>query len=124
MPSDWNTEDAAKYPPSNSFKRKGDVLVRLGYELISKSKLQWSLSLLSIYHLAEDEYNSNTFGVTPFKLVGSKGLTLNLTTAINYTISQKFSIGITAGTPLIVREVRPDGLTRAFVFTLQLNYHF
>lgn len=124
LPSIWNTSDAAKYPPSYELNRKGDILFRLGYELISNSKVQWNVSLLSIYHLANDEYLDKDNSGHPVELIGSKGLTLNLTTAFTYWVNQKFSIAITAGTPLIVRDIRPDGLTRAFVISPQINYHF
>lgn len=124
LPSIWNTEDAAKYPPSYNLNRKGDVLVRLGYNLIEVTNFHWNVSFLGIYHLAEDEYSDLTNSGLTVQLIGSKGLTLNLTTAIQYTFNKKYSINLTAGTPLIVREIRPDGLTRAFVISPQFNYHF
>ncbi|MGF2413571.1 MAG: hypothetical protein ACQUYJ_14665, partial [Ferruginibacter sp.] len=61
---------------------------------------------------------------SPIALNGSEGLTLNGTTALHYTINHKFSIGLLAGVPFVVRDIRPDGLTRKFVVSPEFILKF
>lgn len=124
LPVYWNNPKAAAYPPSNDFKRKGDVLLRTSYALVQKKQFQLEGGLLGIYHLGEDTYVDFNESTSPIAIRGSKGLTLNLTAAAEYQLNQKWSFAITGGVPLVVRDVRPDGLTRSFVIAPQLIYHF
>jgi hypothetical protein len=39
-------------------------------------------------------------------------------------MNKSISLGLGGGVPLIVRKVRPDGLTRAFSITPELIIHF
>jgi hypothetical protein len=49
---------------------------------------------------------------------------LNATGFIELTLNQHWSLGLMGGVPLVVRDVRPDGLTRSFVIAPQLSYQF
>jgi len=124
LPSVWNSEEANKYAPSNHFNRKGDVLARVGYQLVYNKKWKWLASVLSIYHLGEDTYLDPLVNNIPIKIAGSKGLTLNVTYVLSYPFNKWMSIGISGGMPIIVRKVRPDGLTRSFVITPDILFHF
>lgn len=124
LPVYWNDAKAAAYPPTNDFNRKGDVLLRTTYAVVNRKSFRLEGGLLGIYHLGEDTYVDFNTSTRPIALAGSQGLTLNLTAAADVQLNQKWSLGFTGGVPLVVRDVRPDGLTRSFVFAPQLTYHF
>ncbi len=124
LPEYLNTADAYEYPPSNDFNRKGDVLLRLAYQFISNEKWKLNASILNIYHLGEDSYIDGNISNSPIRIAGSEGLTVNITAMVSYQISKSFSIGLSGGIPLVVRKVRPDGLTRAFSFSPEINFNF
>ena len=124
LPEYVNTPEAFEYPSSNDFKRKGDVLLRIGYQLIAKKRLNWNTSILSIYHLGEDTYVNGNVSNSPINIAGSAGLTVNITSMLLYTINKSITIGISGGFPIIVRDVRPDGLTRAFSISPELSINF
>lgn len=62
MPEDYNSTDAINYPPSDSLNRKGDALVRIGYNIIAAEKWKLNAGLLGIYHLQNDTYRD--FGIS------------------------------------------------------------
>ena len=124
LPAYWNTAAALKYAATNDFKRKGDVLLRAGYNVVPNKKLNINLGLLGIYHLGKDSYIDGNISNKPIEIVGSDGLTLNGSAAAWYTVNNKFSIGLTGGVPFVVRDVRPDGLTRKFVIAPEFIFHF
>jgi hypothetical protein len=121
LPELWANDVADIYPPSNDFKRKGDVLLRGSYRFLRQPLWSLEAGLLGIYHLGEDSYRENNQRIA---IEGSKGLTLNATLAVERVINKRWSLGLTAGAPLVVRDIRPDGLTRSFVITPQINYRF
>lgn len=124
LPAYWNNSEAVKYPSSNDFKRKPDVLARIGYDISLPKKWKFNLGLLGIYHLGNDSYIDGNISNNPIEIKASDGLTLNGTLAALYNAGKKFTIGLTAGTPFVVRDIRPDGLTRKFVFSPEIIYHF
>ena len=124
LPAYWNTAAANKYSPTNTFKRKGDVLLRAGYNLITKNKLDLNIGLLGIYHLGEDTYINGNVSNDAIALTGSAGLTLNGTAALRYKVNDKFSLGLSGGVPFVVRDIRPDGLTRKFVISPEIIFNF
>jgi len=124
LPQYLNTPAAYAYAPSNDFNRKGDVLLRIAYQIISKDKWKWNSSLLSIYHLGEDTYVDRNISNKPVNIAGSEGLTVNITSMFAYKINKVITIGLSGGLPLVVRKVRPDGLTRAFALTPEINFNF
>ena len=124
LPVYWNTSNVSKYSSSNDFKRKPDVLARIGYDISSQKKWKFNLGLLGIYHLGNDSYIDGNLSRQPIEIKGSDGLTLNGTFATWYKASKKLTLSLTAGTPFIVRDVRPDGLTRKFVISPEVIFHF
>ncbi len=124
LPVYYNQKEAAAYPSTNDFDRKGDVLLRANYKFTAQRKLQFSAGLLAIYHLGKDTYIDAGIQNSPIAINGSQGLTLNATGLLKYMVNKKLEIGITGGVPLVVRDVRPDGLTRSFVFAPHLNLQF
>ncbi len=113
--------DAQKYFESNLLDRGDDALLRIE-RIFNIKKFSCTAGLIGIYRIQEDKIND--FQNEVINVNGSDGLTLNLTGSTQYNFSQSFSLNISFGTPLIVREVRPDGLTRKLVLNTSLNYSF
>jgi hypothetical protein len=108
------------YPPSRMLNRKSDVLLRVDYHFRIK-KLGFAAGPLFIYHLGKDEVT--LLNGTVANVTGSDGLTLNATASVFYSTS-KWKADIAAGTPFVVRDVRPDGLTRAWVVTPRFTWYW
>lgn len=106
------------FSSTNLFERKPDALIRATYTLKSIRKFTFKPNVLFIYHLGEDSFE-NILGVRE-TIVGSDGLTINGSLITSYNINKKNSIELTLASPFVIRDVRPDGLTRSF--TLSLNY--
>ena len=124
LPAYWNTAAANKYTAGNDFKRKGDFLLRANYTAINKARLHFNIGLLGIYHLGRDTYIDGNISNQPIELKGSEGITLNGTAALRYKISTSFSLGLSGGIPLAVRDIRPDGLTRKFTIAPEIIFKF
>jgi len=104
---------------SSNLKRRGDVMVRIDKAFKTKNAFI-TLGLLPIYHLGKDEVEIAKNKT--IELEGSQGLTLNLNTSVYYKLSSKTELSLILAMPLIVRESRPDGLTRSFVSVLGFRY--
>ena len=124
LPAYWVSGEADNYPPSNDFNRKGDVLLRGAFMFNVKRSLSFNIGLLSIYHIAEDTYIDANVSNNPIAIRGSQGLTLNATFSGSWNVNKDLSIGFLAGAPLVARDVRPDGLTRSFVFSPEIRWNF
>lgn len=124
LPSDYPLNTlAAKYLPTNKFVRKGDVLLRLSYNIpLTNKKFAIRPSLLSIYHEANDTYLDNT-GIRR-EIAKSNGLTLNAIVFADYKLNTNSSFELSVGTPFVVRTNRPDGLTRSVVAALDYKINF
>ena len=107
---------------TNQFERAGDVLLRASYPVSIGEKFKFTPSVLPIYHLANDTY-VNSSGTTQ-TISGSQGLTLNGNLYLDYAITSKSGLQLNAGMPFIVRESRPDGLTRSLVVNLEYGVRF
>lgn len=112
----------SNYISSNKFKRAGDVLLRASYNFSISHKFVVSPSLLPIYHLTNDKYTDND--KVEKNIEGSQGLTLNANLYFNYNFDRQNSLELSFGSPLVVRDVRPDGLTRSFVANLEYKIRF
>ena len=110
------------FQSTNNYKRSGDILLRASYPIFLGQKFKLTPSLLPIYHLANDKY-TNMEGIE-LEIEGSQGLTLNWNLYLDYDIDQKQALQFSAGSPFIVRDVRPDGLTRSFVASLEYRIRF
>jgi hypothetical protein len=58
------------------------------------------------------------------EIEGSDGLTLNATCHFLLSVGEKSKLSFNIGFPLIVREARPDGLTRSFVAGVEYGVMF
>lgn len=122
LPADWSEPDAQLFPPTNNFKRRADVLLRGSYSHVFSDFLELSGGLLGIYHLGEDQFTDENNKSQVIE--GSDGLTLNITLRGKWVMNKNLELGFMAGVPLVVRSVRPDGLTRSFVFAPEISWRF
>lgn len=95
------------------FRRKSDIMLRISRLIRLSDKLVVTPGILPIYHLGNDTYVEP--GQGRLEIEGSEGLTLNATALFEFTFKKMNRLGISIGFPLVVRDVRPDGLTRSFV---------
>lgn len=112
----------SSFQSTNKFERSGDVLLRVSYPLHITSKLKLTPSILPIYHLTNDKY-TDEFNVKQ-EIKGSQGLTLNGNAYLDYEINSKNIIQLNLGMPFIVRDSRPDGLTRSFIANIEYKIKF
>lgn len=120
--------DARGYFESYHLERADDLVVRLQYAY-GCGRLSLQPGLLAILHMKEDTY---LFTGIPFvrppmsrlPVSGSQGLTLNITADLRYKLTEQWAVEATLGTPVVTREVRPDGLTRSLVTGFGLRYRF
>lgn len=112
----------SEFQSTNQFKRSGDVLFRASYPINLGQKLILTPSLLPIYHLSNDKFTD--FDGIEKEIDGSQGLTLNGNVYFDYYINNKHALQLSLGAPFIVRDTRPDGLTRSFVANLEYNIRF
>ena len=124
-----NTFQASLYPSTsvlstiqstNDFFRQPDVLLRVSYPLAIGDAWVITPSVLPIYHLANDRYTDEQGVVRDIE--GSQGLTLNGNVYVDVAVSAQHALQFNIGMPFIVREARPDGLTRGFIATVQYSF--
>lgn len=108
------------FPTTNKFKRSSDALFRISYAVPIMNSLVITPSFLSVYHLSDDMYQSSPGKQSP--IIDSKGLTVNGNLYLDYHFLRRHSVQLSAGAPLVVRKVRPDGLTRGLVLSLEYKY--
>jgi hypothetical protein len=110
---------STEFSPTNGFKRQPDALLRGSYTLKSSSKkFTYKPNLLLIYHFGKDSYLNDIN--QRVSIDGSAGLTANANIIINYKLNDSSSLETSVAFPFLVREERPDGLTRSF--TIGLSY--
>ena len=112
----------SSFQSTNKFKRSGDVLLRISYPITIDSKLKLTPSILPIYHLTNDKYTEDSN--VQKEITGSQGLTLNANAFLDYEFNSKNIIQLNLGIPFIVRDSRPDGLTRSFIANIEYRIKF
>lgn len=113
---------ALKYPSSNKFNRKSDLVARIVRNFNTKNRWTFQPGLLGIYHTGTDQYLDETGNKKI--IAGSQGLTVNALLNLQIRTGNKSNLTFSSGTPLVVRSVRPDGLTRKFVLSLEYAFRF
>ncbi|MBK8500236.1 MAG: hypothetical protein IPL52_15795 [Flavobacteriales bacterium] len=124
----WGDDPAVtSYFESRGLHRADDIVARVQYAY-GCGRLSLQPGLLGIYHVADDTRLNDAIRMTEdpdrITLTGSQGLTLNLTADLRYKLSEQLAVETSFGTPLVVRDVRPDGLTRSLVVGVWLRYRF
>lgn len=117
-----STSVLSGFQSTNGFERKGDVLLRGIYTQPLGQRWFISPGLLAIVHMGEDSF-TDASGAR-MSIDGSSGLTLNGTLFLNYSINQRQKLELSAGSPFVVRQSRPDGLTRSIVVGLEYRLFF
>lgn len=107
--------DAQKYFESDGFIRGNDASFKLEYNF-KRNKMIISPGVLAIYRLNKDQVLDTNF--THQDINGSDGVTLNIVGNATYEFGKKSILRAQFGFPVVVREVRADGLTRSLVFNL------
>lgn len=122
--------EARGYFESFALERADDAVLRVQYALPFK-RLTVQPGVLAIYHMAQDItlVNSvpgiyNAGALIRESVEGSEGLTLNLTTDARFKLTDRWDLEFSFGTPVITREVRPDGLTRSMVLSTGVRFAF
>ncbi len=108
-------------PSTYLFKRAGDVLLRLSYPINLGEKLRITPSILPIYHVSNDKFNVQS---VQKEIEGSKGFTLNGNVYVDYQLGEKGNLQLSLASPFVVRDVRPDGLTRGYVLGIEYGVRF
>lgn len=123
LPSDYpSIPAAARYWPTREFSRKGDIVSRLSYTLKTKTPFSFRPSLLAIYHETNDTYvDADKIRKEVEK---SRGLTLNANLFVDYRLKNGNAVELSLGTPFVVRDRRPDGLTRKLVAAIEYQFSF
>ncbi len=111
-----------QFQSTKDFKRSGDILMRVSYPLHLSENVQLTPGLLPIYHLNNDTFRDTTNAERA--IAGSQGLTLNANLHMDYAIDQRSLLQLSIGVPFIVRDARPDGLTRSFVASVEYRVRF
>jgi hypothetical protein len=114
---------ARQYFESNRLQRAPDVVLRFEKKfLFRKIRLGLGAGFVFIYHILQDSQLDDAGNRV--KIKGSEGTTLNITANVNYKITERWSANLGVGFPVLVRKVRPDGLTRSVVLLPSIQYSF
>lgn len=110
------------FTSSRFLDRGPDLSLRFDY-FWQMEDIRLSAGVLPIYRLWESEY-TNPIDSNIIEIDGTKGLTFNITGGLAYELSEDIRLDANLGFPIMTREKRPDGLTRAFQLNLGVNYLF
>lgn len=116
----YNADVDTSYFNSRNLIRKGDALLRLEGNYKTRF-FTLAAGPLFIYHVTEDHVS--TPNENDLALKGSKGLTLNIAGSITVPLD-RLTLKLTGGSPVVVRDYRPDGLTRSWVATFGAAWSF
>ena len=110
-----NQFDRKHYESSRHLSRGADLILRLerGFQF---NKLSLVLGVLPILRLSNSKIVEESGEVV--EVMGSDGLTLNITSGASYQLNKSTFIRLNMGGPVITREKAPDGLFRDSVFIL------
>lgn len=111
-----------EFQNTNRFNRSADALFRASYSVLQNNDWSILVGVLPIYHLANDTYVDNN-GVKK-EIDGSQGFTVNTNIFLRYSLTKESALELTLASPIITRKSRPDGLTRAFISSLDYKFSF
>ena len=123
FPDEYSDPRINNFPATNNLKRKSDALLRAGhYFYFKKASVTFKPNILAIYHLGEDTFE-NRFGKRT-SISGSDGLTMNAGIIATKRFKNSNQLELVVAAPFIVRDTRPDGLTRSAVVNIQYSFLF
>ncbi len=121
LAENYPTESSlSKFQSTKEFERSGDLILRLSYPITLNDALVLTPSLLPVYHLSNDSFTDSKGN--KLDIEGSQGLRLNTNVFLDYQLSSTYTMRLNAALPLMVRDERPEGLTRGFVAGLSFSY--
>ena len=85
-----------------------------------QNDLKLMAGILPVYRLVESIYED--YKVNDITIMNSDGLTLNIIAGLNYKVTEKHTFGLNIGFPVVTREIRADGLTRAMVANVDFKF--
>jgi hypothetical protein len=115
-----------KYSEAAELKRGTDVMFRVERNF-RFSRLNFSLGLLPIYRINNDEIldrNEDGTDGTRYKIPNGHGLALSALFTAGYRFNVRSGVKLLLGKKLTNRDVNPDGLSREAVSTLSYYYRF
>lgn len=118
--SDEDPKYIEKYARANQLRRGIDVMLRVERNF-RFSRLNFSVGLLPIYRITNDEIELSGERVKPD---GAKGLALSGIGTVGYSFNVKNGIKLLIGHKLVQRDENPDGLTRELVTSVSYFYRF
>ncbi len=124
--SNWVSTDPSegdyvrRYPKAKQLKRGTDVMVRVERNF-RFSRMNFSIGLLPIYRITNDQILDNGKVIKPN---GAVGLAMSGIITAGYNFNVRSGIKMLVGRKLIQRDENPDGLTRELVTTLSYVYRF
>jgi hypothetical protein len=121
-PDEWMDDMRALGYFRSPSSRADDAVLRLQYK-VPIQKLLIQPGVLGIYHMQND-LGDKSDPEGSYEIMGSQGLTLNLTVDALYKLNDRWAMLLAYGSPVITRDVRPDGLTRSVVLNFALRYRF
>lgn len=110
-----------RYNQARHLKRGTDIMFRVERNW-RFSRLNFSLGLLPIYRITNDEIT--LLDGTVVKPRGAKGLALSGIFTAGYSFNVRSGVKLLAGHKITKRDSNPDGLTREFVSTFGYYYRF
>jgi hypothetical protein len=117
--SDFTNAD--NYFSSFLFKRSNDVVLRVERRIDFKNNWSINPSTLFIYRLRNDQ--EADVGGNYSEIKNSNGLTFNAVVNINKKFKNENAIDLSFAFPLVVRDVRPDGLTRSAIISAAYKFN-
>ena len=129
VPPTISKEDSAyihQYSRSKELKRGIDVMLRVERNF-RFSRLNFTLGLLPIYRITNDEISLKNPSTGQFERVkpeGARGLAMSGIFTTGYSFNAQSGIKLLLGHKFIQRDENPDGLTRHFVSTFTYYYRF
>lgn len=110
-----------RYDRAKELQRGIDVMLRVERNF-RFSKFNFSLGLLPIYRITNDEFTNPT-GERE-KPDGAKGLALSGIGTIGYNFDVRSGVKLLVGHKIVQRSENPDGLTRTLVSSFTYYYRF
>lgn len=109
-------DDGLGYFTSDQLRRGDDAMLRAARRFVVEG-IDLVPSVLAIYRVQGDRVMNRV-------VEGSDGLTLNLAVAASTRMTDDVDLRLDLASPLIIRKVRADGLTRSFVAALEIRYRW
>lgn len=108
------------YQSSKNFKRGSDVMLKIEKYFNVQDDLKLMAGILPVYRLVESIYED--YKGNDITIMNTVGLTLNIIAGLNYKVTEKHTFGLNIGFPVVTREIRADGLTRAMVANVDFKF--